>query len=117
MNTKSIIKKLNAIANEPADSLRKEVAKECFNHENIECFFSDLSHYGCASWMIGKLIYYKDTYAFYDKYYNEIEELREEYEQNTGMPIKIEGDLKNFFAWFGFEETAYQLADELGLNG
>ncbi|WP_431306831.1 DUF7222 domain-containing protein [Chryseobacterium indicum] len=66
--------------------------------------------------MIKKLMYYHDTHSFYDKYYNEIEELREEYEQNTGTPIKIEGDLKNFFAWFAFEETAYQLAGELGLN-
>ncbi|WP_165796624.1 hypothetical protein [Chryseobacterium sp. HMWF035] len=44
--------------------------------------------------MYGGLIYRKDTHNFYDKYYDEIEELREEYEQNTGMPIKVEGDLK-----------------------
>jgi len=116
MNTKNIIKKLKAIASEPADSIRKEVAKECFNHDNIEYFFSDLCTYGCSCWMYGGLIYRKDTHDFYDKYYDEIEALREEYEQNTGMPIKIEGDLKNFFAWFAFEETAYQLANELGLN-
>lgn len=33
--------------------------------------------------MIGGLIYFKDTHAFYDKYYDQIEELREQFEQNT----------------------------------
>jgi hypothetical protein len=32
------------------------------------------------------------------------------------MPITINGDLKNFFAWFAFEETAREMADTLGLD-
>lgn len=66
--------------------------------------------------MIKKLIYYHDTHSFYDKYYNEIEELRIDFEQSTGLPLQINGDLKNALAWFAFEETAYQLVNELGLN-
>jgi len=62
--------------------------------------------------MVGKLIYYKDTHAFYDKYYAEIEVLREEYEELIGEPLNIKNDLKNFLAWFAFEQVAYQLANE-----
>jgi uncharacterized Zn finger protein (UPF0148 family) len=81
--------------------------------EDIKTFFGDLFSYGCASGMIGSLIYYSDTHKFYDEYYDEIEELREEYESEIGEPLKVEGDLKNFYAWFGFQETAWRLANEV----
>jgi hypothetical protein len=32
--------------------------------------------------MVTKLIYYKDTHEFYEKYYDEIEEIRQEYLEN-----------------------------------
>jgi hypothetical protein len=47
---------------------------------------------------------------------NEIEDLREEYEDNVGEPLRINGDLKNWFAWFAFEETAYRMANDVGLE-
>lgn len=116
----AVNKKLDKIiANEP-NTLRYEVAIEARNYGNefkeIQSFFSDLLHHGCVSGFISKLIYYYDTHIFYDKYYNEIEDLRDYYEFQTGEPLKINGDLKNWFAWFAFEETAYQLANELGID-
>lgn len=42
--------------------------------------------------------------------------MRQEWEDNTGGPLRINGDLKNALAWFAFEEVAYQLAVELGLD-
>lgn len=71
---------------------------------------------GCVSGVIGELIYYTDTHAFFDRFYGEIEELRQEWEENTNETIKIKNDLKNDLAWFGFEETIYQLANELDLD-
>lgn len=111
-------KKLLKISKELENSIRKEVALEALDHsyENPADFFQDLLQYGCACGMIGSLIYYVDTRNFYDKYYQEIEGLRWEFEENTGEPLQIKGDLKNFYAWFGFEETAYQLANELELE-
>ncbi len=97
-------------------SLKSAVAQEALDYDTPEAFFHDLLNNGCVSGMVCTLIYYTDTRAFYDRHYDEIEELREEYEDSIGEPIKIKGDLKNFLAWFGFEETAYQLANELGLN-
>lgn len=84
-------------------------------NNEIKCFFSDLLQHGCVSGMINSLIYYTDTAKFYDEYYTEIEELRQELEDN-GIEIKVNCDLKNFYAWLGFEETARKLVDELELD-
>jgi hypothetical protein len=62
------------------------------------------------------LVYYSDTHAFFDKHYDEIEELRGDWEDSVGQPLAIKGDLKNFLAWFAFEEVAYQMAEELGFE-
>ena len=106
----------NIIQNSP-NSLRAEVAKEALDYGcDIEIFFSDLLQHGFQSGMIGKLIYYCDTHKFFDKYYNEIEELRCELEESFGSPLQPKGDLKNWFAWMAFEETARIIADELAIE-
>ncbi len=79
-------------------------------------FFDDLFYGGCASGMIGHLIYYHDTHKFYDRYYDGIDELRDELEDSIGEPLRVKGDLKNWYAWLGFEETARKVADTLGLK-
>ena len=89
---------------------------ELENYDNIEDWFSDLLQHGCSSGMVGGLIYYSDTHKFYDDYYEDIEDLRNEYEEMLGETLKPEYDLKNWYAWFGFEETARKLADELELD-
>lgn len=93
-----------------------EYIKENYDPEERQVFFSDLLQHGCVSGMVNDLIYYSDTHTFFDRFYEEIEELREEWEENTGEPIKIKGDLKNDLAWFAFEETVYQLSSELELD-
>ena len=51
--------------------------------------------------------------AFFDDHYDEIETLRMELEESTGEKVSPgSNDLKNYFAWFAFEETARALADE-----
>lgn len=79
----------------------------------IESFFSDLCEYGCVSGMVGGLIYYAETHSFFDTYYGEIEDLRSEVEEQTGVPLHLTGDLKNALAWFGFEESARRLMERL----
>lgn len=86
------------------------------DNANIKSWYLDLMQGGCRSGFVGSLIYYIDTHKFYDTYYDEIEELRQEIEEETGESFKIDGDLKNWFAWFGFEETAKKIADEIGLE-
>lgn len=98
-------------------TLRAAVAEEALDyHDAPTAFFHDLQNCGCASGFVGSLIYYVDTHAFFDAHYDEIEELRENWEASMGEAIRIHGDLKNFYAWFAFEETAYRMAtDELDL--
>ena len=86
------------------------------NYDDIKDWFSDLLQNGCVSGMISGLVYYHDTHEFYDNYYDDIENLRCEYEEMTGETLKPDNDLKNWYAWFAFEETARKLADELELD-
>lgn len=106
----------NIIQNSP-NTLRAEVAEEALEcGGDIKIFFSDLLQHGCQSGMVGKLIYYHDTHKFFDKYYNEIEDLRYELEESFGSPLQPKGDLKNWFAWMAFEETSRIIADELAIE-
>ncbi len=75
-------------------------------------FLNDLCSHGCVSGMVSELIYHCDTHAFYDRFYNDIERLRIE----AGSSVLINDyDLKNTLAWFGFEETSFQIGIRLGL--
>ena len=106
----------NIIQNYP-NTIRAEVASAALNYGcDIENFFSDLLNHGCQSGLVGQLIYYSDTHKFFDKYYNEIEDLRLEFEDEMGAPLQPKGDLKNWFTWFAFEETARKIAEELAIE-
>ena len=108
--------KLQQIVNESTNCIRKQVAIEALDYCSIASFFEDLAHHGCSSGMVGSLVYYYDTHKFFDEHYDEIEEIRYEYEDSIGQAITPQGDLKNWYAWFGFEYVAYNLANELGLE-
>ena len=75
---------------------------------------------GCQSGVVGELIWYSQTVAFYKKYCDEINELLYELMNNTGLhslselfgknydaedPLMLETHNRNLLAWFGFEET------------
>ena len=77
--------------------------------DRLTQFFTDLLSHGCICGMISPLVHYSDTRRFYDRYYFDIEALRQDCEESLDEPILIRNDLKNDLAWFGFEETAYRL--------
>ena len=103
---------LKQICKNYPQSIKSEVAQEALEYDDPQSFFNDLLQHGCISGMVSSLIYYADTHAFYDKHYSEIEELRSEYEDSTGESLKINNDLKNYLAWFAFEQVAYQLVND-----
>lgn len=111
-------RRLEAIRTDNPGTLRAAVAAEALDyHDDPAAFFRDLQGYGCASGLVSGLIYYADTHAFFEAHYDEIEDLRADVESSMGEPLRIRGDLKNFFAWFAFEETAYRMAvDDLELE-
>ena len=118
MTTKIISRLQEAKIN--GTGIQQEIADDVLSYyptdAEVKSFFHDLLNYGCVSGLISSLIYYTDTHAFFDRHYDEIEELRFEYEQGTGESLRIESDLKNTLAWFAFEETARRLAGELGIE-
>lgn len=92
------------------------------NYETNELLtnLKDLQYHGCISGMIPELIYYDDTNRFYDNYKEEINELLSNLIDATGLsicelfgdkfdntdPLVLDYSNKNLLAWFGFEETA-----------
>jgi hypothetical protein len=91
---------------------------------NVKSVLEDLFQGGCASGMVGELVYYSDTIPFYRKYRQEISALIKELQDSTGEPINkllrgwdqddplaLDTQNQNLLAWFGFEETARVLAD------
>lgn len=98
-------------------NITEAVINEALEYDNPKDFFEDLLQYGCQSWMVWSLIRYKDTHEFFDKHYDEIEELRYELnEQWIELDIPTHSDLKNFLAWLSFEEKARELYDELEMG-
>ena len=96
------------------------VINEWSDYSDKKCIFTDVLYHGCQSGIVGFLIYYSDTVAFYKKYRNEINELLQEYMSETGLysmselfgkkwddedPLAIEQFNQNLLAWFGFEEA------------
>ncbi|MGB0884729.1 MAG: DUF7222 domain-containing protein [Flavobacteriales bacterium] len=113
---KQLKQALETLAKSKSCSIKAVVAKEALSRENSTVFFQNLLRNGCSSGMISGLIYYVDTRAFYDQHYFEIEDYRQAHEQRSGEAILIYGDYKNYMAWFAYEEAAYQVATELGID-
>ena len=97
------------------------------DEDSIMTSMEDLQRHGCISGMIPELIYYDDTNEFYDTYKTDINDLLSNLTQDTGLsveemfkdqfdendPLIIDCFNKNLMAWFGFEETSYQLYEQL----
>lgn len=84
--------------------------------ESRKHFIRKLLELGCVQGAVTPLIYEKDIHAFYDRFQIEIDQLYREYERETGQPVRIVGDdRKQGLAWFAFEQTAAQIAGELGI--
>jgi helix-turn-helix protein len=90
------------------NNLQKAV-KEIIEENGGKSFAQDVVTHGCVSGIVTELIYYSDTHKWFDTHYSDIMELVEEYEEMLGEKLQWQGDMKNWFAWFSFEETARQL--------
>ena len=105
----------------------KDAAQSWLNDypaEERDGALEDLLAHGCESGMVGELIYYTDTYAFYKQHCKEINALLSEMMDSTGCkspaelfgtkwdstdPLALDIQNQNILAWFGFEESARQL--------
>ena len=112
----TIKEKLQALLLESENDLEKYVINDLLDEEDTEQYLKDVLTHGCQSGTVNSLIYYNQTKDFFIKYIEEIDELREEMEENTGQPLEIGTPLYNWLAWFGYEETARKVADKLQIE-
>lgn len=113
MTKKETIKRLKAIAEDKNRSkLQRDVASMTLDkidgYTEPKEFFRHFWEMGCKSGIFTELIYYKDTYAFFDKHSEDIIEMLNDEEE-----LKIEWFSKNSLAWFGFERTLSDIQVEI----
>ena len=123
MKTTTAIKRLEKIAKDyqSGTDLIRSVAKSIIYHLDgyikADDFFKDLQQGGCSSGMISELIYYKDTYKFFDDNYSDIMDLVASLnEQGLEIDLMKDGNIKNTGAWLAYEETANQLGANIGIE-
>ena len=107
---------IQIISNNPK-TLKAVVAQKALysNYLHLADFFQDLLNYQVDGKVMRSLLNYCDN-VFFDKHYDEIEQIRISHETTTGNRLQINGDLKATLAWFAFEKTTNTLANELGLE-
>ena len=115
---------IKSLKHQSSNALEKRVLSYVINrwhdYDDKTYIFRDVLEHGCQSGIVGELIYYSDTVAFYKKYQAEINELLSEYMNETGLynlselfgkrwetddPLATDVYNQNLLAWFGFEET------------
>ena len=115
---------IKKIRKETSNLLTKKVCGYVVEHwssySDKKNIFTDVLYHGCISGIVGELIYYKDTTAFYQRFKQEINSLLYDVMASTGLysPSLLFGDKwdkedplatdtfnQNLLAWFGFEET------------
>ena len=97
-------------------------------YDNLEQCFNDIAN-GLSSGIISELIYYSDTLRWYKKYKKEIMAMLKEtmWQLGAKSPVEVFGrnwddedvfaqdtQNQNLLAWYSFEETSRNLANELG---
>ena len=106
------ITKLQKIVHDNPNTIKAFVSKEildCYS-DNIVGFFVELAENG---YVLSTFLFEGATHKFFDKYYQEIEKLRHDYEKKNHKPLTIEEDLKDSMAWFAYKTIAFQIAKEL----
>ena len=96
------------------------VINEWQDYSDKKNIFTDVLNYGCQSGIVGSLIYYSDTVAFYKRYKEEINEILYQTMNDCGVfspdelfnekwdkedPLANDTCNQNLLAWFGFEEA------------
>ena len=108
-------------------NILKSEAKDYSN--DYKSLLKDILYNGMQSGIISDLVYYSDTLKWYNKHKNEIKSLLRDSMMNYGTnnpadlfgrnwdqddPFVEDTANKNLLTWFSFEETAREIADNLG---
>lgn len=103
------------------------VLNEWDEYDDKKNIILDVLGYGCQSGIVGHLVYYSQTTAYYEEHREEINKLLYDTMDECGIyapselfgdkwdnedPLAIDYYNQNLLAWFGFEETMRNLAKE-----
>ena len=108
--------KLQKLLEENLWTITEDVINEALSswYEDVKDFFLDLQRMWCQSWMVSSMIRYSDTHKFYDKHYEEIENIRLELQEEWILWNEpIDQDLKNYLAWLAYEHIAYNIYNQI----
>ena len=105
----------NILSKSSPDSIRYFVIEQAFEYHDPETFFHDLLDWGCTNEVIIEAMGTKDRRAFFNKYYDEIEELRIIMEE-TKLFLPPVGDKRDWLSTAAFEATAFIIASEIRLD-
>lgn len=108
-----LTKFLARYANQADRNIRSYVSEDALNALDPIDYLKDVTTFGCVSGVVNRMVYCSDTQHFFDENYAEIENLRMEYEKQTGLAITLPNDLKNDLAWFAYQFVAEQLLSEI----
>ena len=110
-------------------TILKSKAKDYSN--DYKSLLKDILYNGLQSGIIPQLVYYSDTLKWYNKHKEEIIDLLKYQMEQFGVyspaelfgrkwegfdPFIKETNNKNLLAWFSFEETAREIANNLGYD-
>ena len=112
-NITSITNILTSLQKDNPDSIIAIVASDTVNEPSPIDYLEGVTQHGCVSGWVSRLVYYTDTHAFFDTHYDEIHDMISDYKDNTGLDLVHTGDLKNFYAWFAYEQIAYDILNQL----
>ena len=100
------------------EGIEKEVINDIINmldedasDDEVQRLLEEINEHGCSSGIVPSMIYYTDTEKFFDKYSNEIFELYNDFNEETGYTLSTID--KNSLAWFSYELIVSNLYDEI----
>lgn len=108
MNEKETIEKLQAIANQPVDSLKKFLAKEILTYDSPKEFFSNVKDYGMETLYQYEDLEEEEIQKILTDYSKEIEQMQLD---NSDKPLS---DTER--SWHALEKTAKDIGDQLDLE-
>ena len=129
--TKQNVEKLNKQAIEANDGLVESVTNYVLDkwdeYDDPKQIPLEVLEHGCVSGIVGELVYYSDTTAYYEKNKDAINKLLYETMDECGVynlselfsrdpnwdeedPLALNDYNQNLLAWFGFEEAMRNFA-------
>ena len=98
-----------------AEDFAEDMAYHAAGYDDPIGFFKDLAYGGCASGMVGMLIYNDQIKKIYVEHIDSFEDFILELEGEMGEPLRNEKELPHYtwVTWIAYEELAHRIVSYL----